>query len=126
MAKVTRRSLLSLFAVAPLVAAVDPEKRLWVPGKKLVSIPAIAAVSLPRGFKEALLYDMALRLGTGNQIQFHRNAFALIAPTLTPSDAQAIFEEIRYLSYMAIGLNPSRNADHGHGVSSRPVEAPVR
>jgi hypothetical protein len=40
----TRRSLLRFLAAAPaaIAAAVvaDPEKLLWVPGKKLISIPA--------------------------------------------------------------------------------------
>jgi hypothetical protein len=42
----TRRSLLSLFAAAPLVAAIDPEKLLWVPGRKLISIPKPRPVEL--------------------------------------------------------------------------------
>jgi hypothetical protein len=40
----TRRALFRLFAAAPLAAVVDPEKLLWTPGAKLISIPAVAPV----------------------------------------------------------------------------------
>lgn len=34
-----RRSFLQLFAAAAAGAIADPEKLLWTPGKKLISIP---------------------------------------------------------------------------------------
>ena len=34
-----RRSFLNVLATAGAVAAMDPERLLWVPGKKLISIP---------------------------------------------------------------------------------------
>lgn len=38
----TRRALLAMLAGAAGVAVADPERLLWVPGRKLISIPAPA------------------------------------------------------------------------------------
>lgn len=35
----TRRALLSMLAAAAAAAVADPERLLWVPGRKLISIP---------------------------------------------------------------------------------------
>ena len=35
----TRRGLLGLFVGAAAAATFDPERALWVPGRKLISIP---------------------------------------------------------------------------------------
>jgi hypothetical protein len=35
----SRRGLLGLFAGAAAAVVIDPERALWVPGKKLISIP---------------------------------------------------------------------------------------
>lgn len=43
----TRRALFRLFAAAPIAAVVDPEKLLWTPGKKLISIPRVVPVPWP-------------------------------------------------------------------------------
>ncbi len=47
----TRRGFLSLFAAA----AIDPERLLWVPGKKLISIPAprLRYVSMDLGHSQS-------------------------------------------------------------------------
>ena len=40
MGKVSRRGFLSFLGGAAAIAAVDPEKLLWTPGKRTISIPA--------------------------------------------------------------------------------------
>lgn len=35
-----RRGFLSLFGIGAAAVALDPERLLWVPGRKLISIPA--------------------------------------------------------------------------------------
>jgi hypothetical protein len=39
----TRRSLLTLLGLSPALA-LDPEKALWTPGKKMISIPAVGSL----------------------------------------------------------------------------------
>ncbi len=34
-----RRGFLSLFGIGPATAVIDPERLIWVPGRKLISIP---------------------------------------------------------------------------------------
>jgi hypothetical protein len=38
-----RRNFLSLFGVTAATIAADPEALLWVPGKKLISVPSVIA-----------------------------------------------------------------------------------
>lgn len=45
----TRRGFLGSLAVAASAFALDPERALWVPGAKTISIPRPASVRLTRG-----------------------------------------------------------------------------
>lgn len=42
-----RRNFLSLFGIGAAVAAIDPERILWTPGRKLISIPAVRVRVIP-------------------------------------------------------------------------------
>ena len=46
-----RRNFLSTFATAAAALVLDPERLLWVPGKKLISVPAP-----PKVFYEAIVF----------------------------------------------------------------------
>jgi hypothetical protein len=45
-----RRGFLSALAAVVATAAIDPDELLWVPNRKLVSIPAVAAIPQLQGF----------------------------------------------------------------------------
>ena len=76
----TRRALLGLLAAA----ALDPEKLLWIPGKKLISIPAPA----PTPFKWPNGIDW--KTGTHNwaarALYFHPVAFTFETERIDASD----------------------------------------
>lgn len=66
----TRRALLAMLAGAVGVAVADPERLLWVPGRKLISIPPAPLVYPPLVFPEWYL-DMVSRdvmLGVRRQL----------------------------------------------------------
>lgn len=44
MKKTSRRGFFGLLGAVAATAALDPERLLWVPGKKLISIPSIVRV----------------------------------------------------------------------------------
>lgn len=47
----TRRALLAMLAAAAAAALADPERLVWVPGRKLISIPAPAPVHMFNVFR---------------------------------------------------------------------------
>jgi hypothetical protein len=72
-ARMNRRQLLSLFVAAPLAALVDPERLLWVPGAKLISVGWASGVT-------------SLKVGDTvtirKPLRFHSQAFVLSYPAL--------------------------------------------
>lgn len=52
----TRRSLLSFIATA----ALDPERLLWAPGKKMISIPTYPKIYICEGFDKYRVGDRCL------------------------------------------------------------------
>ena len=73
-----RRGFLSALVSAGLSAAIDPEKLLWEPGKKLISIPAPVCPD-PLAIRFITRYSLDhLR----NDLVFHRVAFVLSYPAI--------------------------------------------
>jgi hypothetical protein len=66
----SRRNFLASLAAA--VSAFDPERALWVPGKKLISIPP------PR----AEVSGIAILNIQRQDIRFHRDAYSFVWPPL--------------------------------------------
>lgn len=58
-----RRAFLASLAAAIAAPAVDPEKLLWTPGAKLISIPKPAPMAWPPAFSPAplLFHSISLR-----------------------------------------------------------------
>jgi hypothetical protein len=57
--KVNRRGFLGALIAGAAAAAVDPERLLWVPGRKLISIPAprVAMVAEILRIRQVGLFD---------------------------------------------------------------------
>lgn len=119
-----RRAFLASLASVAGALTLDPEKLLWVPGRKLISIPATPPVS---GFTTVTGLPM-LAVGDVVEINGWPNKFVVIRAseghtTMLGAQLRPLLPKVDFFWQP---LNPSRNADHGRGVSWRPVEVPVR
>lgn len=65
----SRRAFLASLAGAAAIAAADPERLVWTPGRRLISIPR-------RKIGETIIVKRPVRFA------FHRDAFALVAPPM--------------------------------------------
>lgn len=63
-----RRGFLSLFGIGAAVAAIDPERLLWTPGRKLISIPAVRVRVIPSACDT--LFAQMERIRPGAERQF--------------------------------------------------------
>jgi hypothetical protein len=93
----TRRTLFGILAAAATAAIVDPERALWVPGRRKSFIPvARPIVNLAEFFHlgDVVTFDgistkyIVTGFGDGRrvlmQLHFHPDAFSLIYPRLPP------------------------------------------
>ncbi len=53
-----RRAFLTALVAAPAALAFDPERALWMPGKKLISIPAPRAIAIAYKFHGETFYKI--------------------------------------------------------------------
>jgi hypothetical protein len=79
----TRRALLSLFGSAAAAAVTDPDRLLWVPGKKKIFIPS-PTVTYIEVWKQHAMYwvDGRGMVYRSESLHFHPVSFVLTYPEL--------------------------------------------
>lgn len=88
---INRRGFLSLFGAAAATAAIDPERLLWVPGAKVISVPRVIRI------------DRSMRLGD--------TLFVRIPMRFTARQGPAYYPESITENRMAVTITPE-NMDY--------------